>query len=186
MGRLAQHADQAIIAPLLKKTVAGFSSPITDCDKSRSSAPQISCGFFVCAPVMAARMGGRKPCRVTPVGTGLLTRSSRHPRLAAGVPVFYKPNRLEATMSQSIPASFLDACNFPYALSDDAQTKLLQLQGLLEMLSSLSGEAAYSKPNQQPPMSNCDLHHGLWGLNTLLNEVMDSMVTRPFSEGAPA
>jgi hypothetical protein len=77
-------------------------------------------------------------------------------------------------MSKSTSAS-CDAVSYPYALSDDAEVKLLQLQGLLNCLCYLSGEASVAHPKSTPPMNNVDLHYALWGISDMLDGVMDSI-----------
>ncbi len=72
------------------KGVIGFSSPM-----ERGPKPQHrtwSAAFSFVPPVLAARVGGRKPCRFRSAFPGLLTRSSRRPRLAAGVTVITNRN----------------------------------------------------------------------------------------------
>jgi len=88
-------------------------------------------------------------------------------------------------MTPSAPASF-DALRYPYALSDDAQTRLTQLQGLLNTLSLLSGKVAFHDPNGTPEMNNDTLGNAFWGLSDLLDGVVDSMITRPFNKPAVA
>lgn len=78
-------------------------------------------------------------------------------------------------MTHRTPAS-TDAYSFPYALSDDTHRKLEQLQGLLQLLASLTGEVARVKPKDSPEMGNRDLHHALWGLNDLIDDVMDTII----------
>lgn len=65
----------------------GFDSLSNHCDESRSYRKGIAAFLFV-PQVLAARMGGRKPCRFTQVVPGLSTRSSRRPCLTAGSAVF--------------------------------------------------------------------------------------------------
>lgn len=61
---------------------AGFGSPEKHCDESRSH--RIRSAAFLFAPqVLAARAGGREPCRFTLVLPGLPTCSSRRHRLEA-------------------------------------------------------------------------------------------------------
>jgi len=88
-------------------------------------------------------------------------------------------------MSQSTPAS-VNVCLYPYALSDDAHTRLSQLRALLNILSQLSGTAAFHERHGTPEFNNDDLHYALWGLGDLLGEAMDSMVDRPFGQGEQA
>lgn len=62
----------------VQKKHIGCESPFEHCDESRSTARIAAFSFR--APVMAARMGGRKPYRFTPVLTGL-----SHPFVAAAI-----------------------------------------------------------------------------------------------------
>jgi hypothetical protein len=109
--------------------------------------------------------------------SGLLTRTVPPTLLAGGGGS--STTKKEATMSQSTPASF-DARLFPYALSDDTEIKLRNLQGLLRTLADLSGEADRVKPNHQPEISNSDLHRTLWGLSDMFDAALDEIVVRPF------
>jgi hypothetical protein len=61
--------------PTSKKGVAEFchSNPLAA--QSRNTAQ--SCGFFVRAPVLAARMGGRKPCRLMASASGPVDKPVR-------------------------------------------------------------------------------------------------------------
>lgn len=91
-GCLMQHA---VVVPYCraytacvssKKGGIGFDSPPNHCDVSRSHRTW-SAAFDFVPPVLAARMGGRKPCRFTQVVPGLSTRSSRRLRLTADASV---------------------------------------------------------------------------------------------------
>lgn len=53
---------------------------------SRNSARNAA--FLIQPPVLAARMGGRKPCRLASAVPGLSTRPSRRPHLTVSAPVF--------------------------------------------------------------------------------------------------
>ena len=90
----ATAANRAMMRPLLQKTAAGFSSPIDHAAKA--AIPHRSAAFSLRLQFYGGSAGGRKPCRFNaPRGPGLLTRSSRHPRLAAGVSVFANLTSLE-------------------------------------------------------------------------------------------
>lgn len=57
--------------------------------------------------------------------------------------------------------------HYPYALSDDHYHRLTQLQGMLAVLTELTGN---TQPDQQ--LDCKDLHHALWGLQDSLDTVV--------------
>lgn len=62
-----------------KKGVIGIGVPMQSLRRKPQTFPQESCGLFVRAPVLAARMGGRKARRFPQGLPGTPTRSSRRP-----------------------------------------------------------------------------------------------------------
>ena len=80
-----------------KKGAIGFDSSCHLCSRRPQFLSARLAAFTVFElPVMAARMGGRKPCRFSPEVPGLSTRPSCRPRLTAGAAVLAKPHHLEA------------------------------------------------------------------------------------------
>ena len=63
----------------------GFDSSMNG-GTSRNSARNAA--FLIQPPVLAARTGGRKPCRLASAVPGLSTRPSRRPHLTVSAPVF--------------------------------------------------------------------------------------------------
>ena len=56
---------------------------------------------------------------------------------------------------------------FPYKLSDDDYNRLIQVHGLLTVLTDLTGDA---KPDHH--LECKDLHHALWGLQDSLDTIV--------------
>ena len=84
-----------------RKTIAiGFDSSMNG-GTSRNSARNAA--FLIRSPVLAARMGGRRPCRLASAVPGLSTRPSCRPHLTVGVSVFKQEldgGRLTTTLSR--------------------------------------------------------------------------------------
>lgn len=101
-----------------KKSAVGFGSPPDHCDESRSSTADLA-AFLFAPPVLAARMGGRKPCRFTPVVAGLPTCSCRRHRLEARAAVC-QTDRLEAAVpkTDTFLVTVIHACQSARALSN--------------------------------------------------------------------
>jgi hypothetical protein len=78
-------------------------------------------------------------------------------------------------MNQTIPA--FDA-EFPYRLTEEDATRLEQLQGLLNVLTHLSGTAALLDKNRSPDFTTQELHQALWGMNDILNTVITHYIER--------
>lgn len=69
-----------------RKTIAIRFDSLKNGGTSRNSARNAA--FLIQPPVLAARMGGRKPCRLASAVPGLSTHSSRRPHLTVSAPVF--------------------------------------------------------------------------------------------------
>jgi hypothetical protein len=67
---------------------------------------------------------------------------------------------------------------FPYRLTEEDATKLEQLQGLLTVLTHLSGTAALLDKNRTPDFTNQELHQALWGMNDILDSVVTNYLER--------
>ena len=156
----APRANPAMIRPLLQKTAAGFRSLCQRRGKSRMEPPR-SAALFICASsFMVARWEGASPAGFREVARSA-NPSSHRPRFAAGAAVVANRNLWRPFMAH------------PQAFPDKAHSKLSQLQGLLNSLCYLSGEAAVAHPKSGPPMNNVDLHYALWGMSDMLEDVMD-------------
>jgi hypothetical protein len=116
-----------------KKGLIGIGVPKIAAAKSRNTAQ--SCGFFVRAPVLAARMGSRKARRLNSLrcGPGTPTRSSCLPRLASGVAVV-----LTATWRASMPTSSFPSVHVELLrdLQDDCARTNQAMACLIELLGS--------------------------------------------------
>ena len=73
-------------------------------------------------------------------------------------------------MSPNIPS--FDA-QFPYKLSDDDYMRLIQVHGLLTVLTDLTGDA---KPDRH--LDCKDLHTALWGLQASLDVIVAGLEQR--------
>lgn len=90
-------APGIVVKSTLRKTIAlGFDSSMNG-GASRNSARNAA--FLIQPPVLAARMGGRKPCRLAPAVPGLSTRPSRRPHLTVGAPVLNQNWTEDAAMA---------------------------------------------------------------------------------------
>ena len=69
-----------------RKTIAIRFDSLKNGGTSRNSARNAA--FLIQPQVLAARMGGRKPCRLASAVPGLSTRPSRRPHLTVSAPVF--------------------------------------------------------------------------------------------------
>ena len=67
--------------------------------------------FLIQPPVLAARMGGRKPCRLASAVPGLSTRPSRRPHLTVGAPVLNQNWTEDADMALTEIKRFKGAKN---------------------------------------------------------------------------
>lgn len=87
------------IQVLREKGAAGFDSPTKLLRQEPRNRHGISGSHRLRLQFLAARTGGRKPCRFSQELPGLSTRSSRRPRLTAGASVVATPKHLEAIMA---------------------------------------------------------------------------------------
>lgn len=101
-AKMARNLGEIDVKSAHRKTIAfGFDS-LMNGGTSRTSAR--TAAFLIRPPVLAARMGGRKPCRLASAVPGLSTRPSRRPHLTVSAPVF-RPELGGSKMSLSIKDS---------------------------------------------------------------------------------
>lgn len=100
MTTLPPRCAMGYTAPVTPhKGVIGCGSPIDRCDTSRSPARFAAVSFR--APVLAARMGGRKPCGLAPAVTRLPHPFGLPPNVEVGRQLFAS-DQLEPTMAETL------------------------------------------------------------------------------------
>lgn len=140
-----------------KKGLIGFGIPCNHCDESRRTAQFAA--FSLCAPVLAARMGGRKACRFTQVVPGIPTCSSCRPRLESSATVF--ANRTIWRPSMATSAFSPDFVELVTGIQHDARLTSQALTSIMELL------------------RGCDVSHQLsaGALHSLLEPIWGSLDT---------